>query len=299
MSIELENIVQKAILEAIETAVTRIPRDVWNALNNAYQREQCERAKEVLRTMIESVRVAAKERIPLCQDTGLPIFYIEIGEQFPVKRRVLEIVNNCVRKATELGILRPNAVDPVTNRNSGDNTGRYIPITEVSIVDGDRLRVTYIPKGGGSEYVSKLYMVSPTRGFEELVKRVLEAVVDAGPKPCPPTIVAVGIGGTADIAERVSRRLFVERRVGERHRDSRIGELEVKLLEKINSLGIGPAGLGGSVTALDLWIDYSYRHPATFAIAITFSCWALRRASIEVDRYGHIYRDPLDFWEPP
>ncbi len=299
MSLELESRLRKAVLEAIETAVTRVPRDVWEALVQAYRREHSDRAREILGTILESIKVAARDRIPLCQDTGLPVFFVEIGEEFPLKRRALDIITESVREATKLGILRPNAVDPVRNINSGDNTGRWVPLFEVQLIDGDRLKITYVPKGGGSEYVSKLHMVTPSRGLEELKKRVIDAVVDAGPKPCPPVFVSIGIAGTADMAERLSRLSLARRRVSERHRDPDVARLELELLEKVNSLGIGPAGLGGDTTALDLWIEYGHRHPATFAIAITFSCWALRRASIEIDRYGNVYRDPIDFWEPP
>ncbi len=299
MNLELETRIRKAVLEAVETAVTRVPRDVWEALVHAYQRERSDRAREILKTILESIKVAARDRIPLCQDTGLPVFFVEIGEEFPLKRRALDIIAESVREATKLGILRPNAVDSMRNINSGDNTGRLVPIFEIHLADGDRLKITYVPKGGGSEYVSKLYMVTPSRGLEELKKRVIEAVIDAGPKPCPPVFISIGIAGTADIAEKLSRLSLARRRAGERHRDPDVARLELELLEKVNALGIGPAGLGGDTTALDLWVEYGHRHPATFAIAITFSCWALRRASIEIDRYGNVYRDPIDFWEPP
>ncbi|HDJ83369.1 MAG TPA: fumarate hydratase [Desulfurococcaceae archaeon] len=292
----LYGIILNAVKEAIITALTRVPRDVYEALLSAIDRERNERAKRILSTIIESIRIAIKEQVPLCQDTGVPVFYVEVGMDFPLKIEIRDILIKAVREITYEGLMRPNAVHPFTNKNSGDNTGILFPLINIDLVPGNHIAITFLAKGGGSEYVSKLFMAPPSQGREYIKKYVLESVLEAGPKPCPPVILSIGIGGTADMAMNISRKNMIKRRIGLRHKEEDIAKIEDELLKDVNKLGIGPAGLGGDITALDVWIDYGYRHPATFAIALTFSCWCLRRAHIEIDRDGNIEYDPNDFW---
>ncbi len=292
----LAEVVERAALEAIEVAVTRVPKDVYEAIKHFAERETNPRAKRVLETMLEAIRVAAREGTPLCQDTGYPTFLVRIGSRFPSKLSALRALRKAVAEATKKGVLRPNTVDPVTNRNTGTNVGRWAPAIEVELFRGDELEVFFLPRGGGCESVSKLFTLPPSRGWEELPRVVAQSVVEAGPRPCPPTFVFIGIGGTAATASLLARRCAL-RTWGSRPRGA-LGELEENLLNALNKLGIGPAGLGGDTTVLDVRIEVGCRHPATFVAAIQFSCWALRRAHFIVGRDGSVWLDPNDFWSP-
>ncbi len=292
----LAEIVYRAALEAIETAVTRVPKDVFETLKRFAELESDARAKRVLHTMIEAVKVAAREGTPLCQDTGFPTFIVRIGSRFPAKRASLAALRKAVVEATRRGVLRPNVVDPVTNRNSGTNVGRQAPHIVIDVFRGDEIEVIFVPRGGGCEGVSKLVSLSPSQGWRGLVKAVIDAVVEAGPKPCPPVFLFVGVAGTASLASYLAT-MCVTRRCGSRA-EGVVGELEEKLLAAVNRLGIGPMGLGGRTTALDVRLCVGSRHPATFVASIQFSCWALRRARFVVGRDGSVWLDPNDFWSP-
>ena len=153
-------------------------------------------------------------------------------------------------------------------------------------------------KGGGSEAPSALYMLSPSRGSEELRRVVLRSIYEAGPRPCPPTVVGVGVGATAEMAMRLAKRALFLRRMGERSPEPRVAELEQRLLEEANALGIGPMGFGGRTTVLDVRIEYGYRHPATYAVAVLFNCWALRRASATITSRGEVHYNSDEVWIP-
>jgi tartrate/fumarate subfamily iron-sulfur-dependent hydro-lyase alpha chain len=228
------------------------------------------------------MEIACRKKRPICQDTGTPYLWLEVGEDFPVKpTRIIAAFTNALRRVTKEGYLRPNAVDPLYARNSGDNTGRYIPWIHVEPVEGDKLTVHLMTKGGGSEYPSTLIMTMPLKGFETLKQGVVDAIARAGALPCPPVIVGVAIGAGADIVMSLAKKALL-RPIGERHPDPKAARIEEELLKAINKLGIGPHGFGGKYTALDVKFDYAYRHPATFAIGIVTSCWATRRGTLEV-----------------
>lgn len=285
------------MLDAVRVAVTRVPRDVYEVLARAVERESG-LARRVLETIVESVRVAARDEVPLCQDTGVPVVFLRVGEDVRGKARLPKIVARVVRKATEMGLLRPNAVDPVSNVNTGDNTGRFFPEIYVEIVEGSDIETIFAVRGGGCEGVSRATMALPSRGWEELARFVVESVVEAGPKPCPPTFLGIGVAATMGRACVLAREALILRRCGSRNPNPFVAKLEDSLLRRINELGIGPAGLGGETTVLDVRIEYGHRHPATFAIAVAFSCWALRRARFVVSKDGSVVLDPLDFWSP-
>ncbi len=283
---DLRDSLRSFLVQLIRVATTQLPEDVVNALRRAYEIEDNPVAKKQLEAILRNVELASKLWRPICQDTGTPYFYIKLGEEFPVKAGLEEIIREAVREATKLVPLRPNAVDPFRERNSGDNTGRFIPWIEVELVPGDRLEVTYVPKGGGSEAPSTLVMASPILGPRKLRETVLRAVVEAGPKPCPPVVIGVGVAAGADIALTLAKKAAVLRPIGSRHPEPEIAELEEELLKAVNELGIGVHGFGGKVTALDLHIEYAHRHPATYAIGVVMSCWATRRASGYIDSSG-------------
>jgi fumarate hydratase subunit alpha len=282
----LEDELRKFIIELITIAETRLPLDVYQALRRAYDEEDNPVAKKHLEAILRNVELAAKLSKPICQDTGTPVFYVKMGEEFPVRSRFREIAVEAVREATRRIPLRPNAVNPIKGGNTGDNTGRFVPWFEFEIVPGDRLEVTFVPKGGGSEAPSTLRMGLPVKGLLNVWETVLNAIVEAGPKPCPPVVVGVGIAALSEQALSLAKKAALLRPIGSRHEEPEVAKLEDQLLEAINSLGIGVHGFGGKFTALDVHVEYAHRHPATYAVAVATSCWALRRASGYIDSTG-------------
>jgi len=279
-----ENII-KAVVEAIQLAVTSLPKDVVNAIREAYEREESKIAKFNLENILKSIEISKTEKIPICQDTGTITFFVEAGIKNPYLGEIREILVEATRRATREIPLRPNAVDILTNKNSGDNTGRFVPILHWELVDGSRIRIAVLPKGGGSENCSALAMLNPSEGFEGVKRFVLERVRECGGKPCPPIILGIGIGGSADLALKLAKKALF-RPLGVRHDNKRISQLEEEILEEVNSLGIGPMGMEGKTTALDVKIEYAHRHPASLPVGLIIQCWAHRKAFIEVDKKG-------------
>ncbi len=278
----------EAIVEAIKLAETRLPEDTVKALEKAYYEEQNELAKTQLGAILENIKIAEKEKLPMCQDTGLQTFFVQVGYDFPMLRELEAAIKEAVRTATEKVPLRPNAVHPFLNKNSGDNTGRFVPYIHWSFVEGDSATIHIVPKGGGSENMSGLYMLPPGVGIEGIKKTVIEHIFRSGGKPCPPTVIGVGIGGGADIALILAKKAAVLRPVGSRHNEKFVAELEEELYRMANKLGIGPMGLGGKTTVLDVHIEYAHRHPATLPVGIVTQCWANRRAKVVIKRDGSV-----------
>jgi fumarate hydratase subunit alpha len=270
------------IVEAIRLCETSLPMDVKNRLKEAYENENREVPKKILGTLLENVEVAEREGRPICQDTGVLTFYIRRGRWEEDKLR--KIIVEAVREATSKIPLRPNAMDFPSKRNSGDNTGRFIPWI-VWEPGGEDLEITVIAKGGGSEAVSGLKVLPATAGRKEVFRTVLESVAKAGARPCPPIILGVGIGPSSEIALDLAKRAVYLRPMGERHENSIIAEMEKDLLRMVNELDIGVQGFGG-VTALDVHVEYASIHPSSMAVGIVASCWALRRAVLNVYRDG-------------
>ena len=269
--------------ELLKRAATRLPEDVEEALEKAHKKESRETAKTQLAAILENIRYARKKGLPICQDTGIPIFYVGIGSKAHIDVGIIEeAVIDGVRKATKEVPLRPNAVHPLTRKNSGDNTGVGIPVLELEILKGkDYVEITVLPKGAGSENMSRLAMLKPSDGLAGLEKFVIESVAAAGGNSCPPIIVGVGIGGTADKAMMLSKKALL-RRIPSRNKDALVASLERDLLERINLLGIGPMGLGGDITALAVHAEYAFCHTASLPVAVSLQCWANRRASAKI-----------------
>lgn len=288
MTVNLTSIVERATILLLKAATTMLPPDVKEALEHARRIENNPLAIAQFDAILENVRIAKEEGIPLCQDTGLIIFYVSLGENFPLKASLHDILKAATIKATKEIPLRPNAVDIVTGRNSGDNTGRLIPWVEWELVsNSDLLEITVFPKGGGSEAPCIARVLSPAQGFKGVKKLVVDMVAEAAGKPCPPFSIGVGIGGTSDIAMKLAKKALL-RPVGVRHKESFIAKLELELLELVNLLGIGPHGVGGKTTALTVNVEYAHRHPAAFPVAVAFNCWAARRSKMRVDSNGNV-----------
>ena len=271
----------------LKQAVIYLPEDVKQTLKKAYAEETSETGKTQLKAILDNIELAEKYQAPVCQDTGTIIFYIKAGAKAKDLDKIEEALINATRRATKEVPLRPNSVDPFTQKNSGDNTGRYIPFLHWEIVPGDSLELTVMTKGGGSENVCVTGMLVPGEGIKGLKKFVVDAVISAGAKPCPPNILGVAIGGGADIAMKLAKKTLLKP-LNEPNQDPEIAKLEKEIFEAANMTGIGPMGLGGKTTVLGVHVDYAFRHPASFPAAVAFNCWAARRASARINADGTV-----------
>lgn len=283
----LQSLIEKLTVNLLWLAVTELPADVKKALQDAYMKERNPVGKIQLKAILENIQLAEEERIPMCQDTGLISFYVKASSRFRGLSKIEEALMKAVKRATVEIPLRPNAVNPFTQKNTKDNTGRYIPYIHWSIIDKDYMEITAFPKGGGSENMCVLRILKPADGLSGLKRFVIESVVDAGGMPCPPTIIGVGVGGISDVAMNLAKKALL-RPINESNPDPIIASLERDLLRAVNSTGIGPMGLGGDSTALALKIEYAHRHPASYPVAIAFQCWAARRATARIYLDGSV-----------
>jgi fumarate hydratase subunit alpha len=282
-----EKLLETVAAKLLQLAVTELPLDVKAALQRAYQEEENEVGQAQLKAILDNVKLAEKTGAPMCQDTGVVIFYVKAGSQVQGLDKIEEVLRKATAKATKEIPLRPNAVNPFTQKNTGDNTGRHIPYVHWSIVPGDTLEITVLPKGGGSENVSALGMLSPSQGAKALKKFVVDTVINAGAKPCPPTILGVAVGGGADIAMKLAKEALLKP-LNQPNPDPELAKLEQELRQAANSTGIGPMGLGGKTTVLDVKVDYAHRHPASYPVAVVVQCWAARRASARISSDGKV-----------
>ena len=221
----------------------------------------------------------------MCQDTGIQTFFVVVGVDFPYIANLKKWIKNGVRKATKDIPLRPNTVDPFSCKNHGDNTGEQMPYINWNFTDGANVKIVSFPKGGGSENMSKLGMLKPGVGIEGVKNFVVEEMVKAAGQPCPPTVVGVGIGGGADLSLKIGKKALL-RPVGVRNKDKNIAKIELELTERINASGIGPMGLGGKTTVLDVHVEIAHRHPASLPVGLVVQCWANRRAKMTIDPDG-------------
>ncbi|MBP1911429.1 fumarate hydratase [Thermococcus stetteri] len=275
------------IVDAIRLAVTTIPEDTVKALRRAYEREESEVARFNLCNVLRAIEIGRNRSIPVCQDTGTLTFFVKAGAESPYLGEIEASIIEATRRATLEIPLRPNAVDVLTNKNSGDNTGKDVPVIHWELVGGSEIQIAVLPKGGGSENCSALAMLTPAEGWEGVKRFVLERVKECGGKPCPPVILGIGVGGGADYSLTLAKKALL-RKVGERNPNERIAELEEELLEEVNSLGLGPMGMGGNTTAIDVKIEVAYRHPASFPVGLVVQCWANRRAFLRIKADGRV-----------
>jgi len=285
--LETAKIVENVAFNILKQAVIYLPEDVKQALKKAYAEETSETGKTQLKAILDNIELAEKYQAPVCQDTGTIIFYVKAGAKVKDLDKIEEALVNATQKATREVPLRPNAVDPFTQKNSGDNTGRFIPYVNWEIVPGDSLELTVMTKGGGSENVCVTGMLVPGEGIKGLKKFVVDAVIKAGAQPCPPTILGIAVGGGADISMKLAKKALL-RPLNEPNSDSELAKLEKEIFEAVNMTGIGPMGLSGKTTVLDVHVDYAFRHPASFPAAVAFNCWAARRASARINTDGTV-----------
>jgi fumarate hydratase subunit alpha len=253
-------------------------------LKHALQREEGT-AKIQIQTILDNISLAKTSSRPMCQDTGIQTFFVNVGVKFPKINMIQGWISNAVQKATKEIPLRPNTVDIFTGENHGDNTGDHIPYITWDFVEGDQVHITALPKGGGSENMSKLGMLKPGVGINGVKDFIVDEMIKAAGNPCPPTIVGVGIGGGADLALKLGKKALL-RPIGERHKNKNISSIELELIERINKSGIGPMGLGGNTTVLDVHLEIAHRHPASLPVGIAVQCWADRRAQMIINSNG-------------
>jgi fumarate hydratase subunit alpha len=282
-----QSIIENVAVKLLQLAVTELPQDVKEALQDAYHREESEAGKTQLKAILNNVELAEKTRTPMCQDTGVIIFYIKAGAQVKNLDKIEEALRNATKRATKEVPLRPNAVNPLIQKNTGDNTGRFIPFINWEIVPGNDIEITVLPKGGGSENVCALGMLSPGKGVKGLKEFVLDTIIKAGAKPCPPNVIGVAVGGGADIAMKLAKKTLL-RPLNQSNPDPELAKLEKELYEAANSIGTGPMGLGGKFTVLRVHADYAERHPASYPAAVAVQCWAARRASARIHPDGTV-----------
>lgn len=252
-----------------------LPGDVTKALGESMEREESPLGREILKQILENAEIAARERVPLCQDCGSSVVLLEVGQDVHVKGGgVYAAVEEGVRRGYTEGYLRKSMVrHPFSTRtNTKDNCP---PIIHTKIVPGDRLKIVLMPKGGGSENMSRLIMLLPAQGRQGIVDTVVKAVEEAGSNPCPPVVVGVGIGGTADKAVLLAKEALL-RSLGEPNPDSEVADLEQELLQRINATGIGPQGFGGRTTALAVHVEVFPCHIASLPVSVSIQCHSAR-----------------------
>lgn len=270
----------EAVVKMCRQAACCLPEDVAKALQSAKERETDPMACSILGLLSENQDLARREMVPICQDTGVAVYFVELGTDVRIDGDIYEILAEATERGYKEGYLRLSvARDPLFDRaNSGTNGP---PVVHLRLVPGDALRITLAPKGGGSENMSALAMLKPLAGKAGITNFVVETVKKAGGNPCPPLVIGVGLGGNFETAPYLAKKALL-REVGSKHKDPRYAEYEAELLEAVNATGVGPQGLGGRTTALAVHIETYPCHIASLPVAVNLNCHAARHAMVEL-----------------
>lgn len=251
--------------------------DVIKSFKENLEKEKSDLGKDILNILIENAQIAKDTHIPLCQDTGMAVFFVEIGQEIMIKGDTLtDAINKGVSEGYTEGYLRKSVVSPITRINTKDNTPAII---HYEMVKGDKIKIQYAPKGFGSENMSQLKMLKPSDGIEGVKEFIVKTVSEAGPNPCPPIVVGVGIGGTVDKCAQIAKKALF-RDIGNHSEDEMIADLEKEMIKKINDLGIGPQGLGGNTTALAVNIETFPTHIAGLPVVVNINCHSARHKQV-------------------
>ena len=269
--------IKDAVYELYKKAAIVLGNDVKKALEDALKVEDNELARLNIEAILKNIKLAEEKQIPMCQDTGLPVIFVKLGNVEVENLRAG--IEEGIEKATKEIPIRPNIVDPITRENTNINVGDYIPPIDIELIDEDYLEITILPKGFGSENNNAMKMALPAEGIEGIKDFVVESVLKA--KPCPPTVIGVGIGGTSDLCLKLGKKALLGE-VGKRNPDPEIAKLELEILEEINKSGIGPMGLGGKTTTLDVKILKAHTHTAGLPVGVCVQCWADRHATTKI-----------------
>jgi len=271
--------IKNAVYELYKKAAIVLGNDVKKALEDALKVEDNELARLNIEAILKNIKLAEEKQIPMCQDTGLPVIFVKLGNVEVENLRAG--IEEGIEKATKEIPIRPNIVDPITRENTNINVGDYIPPIDIELIDEDYLEITILPKGFGSENNNTMKMALPAEGIQGIKDFVVESVLKAKGKPCPPTVIGVGIGGTSDLCLKLGKKALLGE-VGKRNPDPEIAKLELEILEEINKSGIGPMGLGGKTTTLDVKILKAHTHTAGLPVGVCVQCWADRHATTKI-----------------
>ena len=271
--------IKDAVYELYKKAAIVLGNDVKKALEDALKVEDNELARLNIEAILKNIKLAEEKQIPMCQDTGLPVIFVKLGNVEVENLRAG--IEEGIEKATKEIPIRPNIVDPITRENTNINVGDYIPPIDIELIDEDYLEITILPKGFGSENNNAMKMALPAEGIQGIKDFVVESVLKAKGKPCPPTVIGVGIGGTSDLCLKLGKKALLGE-VGKRNPDPEIAKLELEILEEINKSGIGPMGLGGKTTTLDVKILKAHTHTAGLPVGVCVQCWADRHATTKI-----------------
>ena len=282
----MEKKVEEAVVELLRKAVNVLDEDYIATLSEAMRATKGEIGRSQLLSILKDVDLAKANSEPMCQDTGVVAFMVKLGDGFPIRSKLKEVLERATKRATKEIPLRPNAVD-MFKGNSGDNTGKHVPLIYIELVEGDSLEITALPKGGGSSNVAAQSMITPGLGLKGVKQFVIESVAKAGSLGCPPYFIGVGIGGGEDYSMVLAKKALLKP-FGIRDPDPNVAALEEELLKKVNELGIGVMGLGEGPTALDLHVEMAARHPASLPVGVVFSCWACRHAKGIITNDGKV-----------
>jgi len=276
-TIKAADIVPK-VADMIRHASVFLPDDVKEAFRERMASESTPAAKEIFRQLLENSDMAEETGLPLCQDCGLAVFFVDIGEDVVVEGSLKDAVTQGMVEGYDKGYLRKSSCDPMTRANTGDNTPAII---HFDFVPGDKIKIAFMAKGGGSENMSRVTMLAPAQGWEGIKKFVINRVAEAGPNPCPPTVIGIGIGGTFERAPILAKRSLM-RPLSGKHPDPKIAAFEEELLTAINKLGIGPMGLGGNTTCLGVKIEMAPCHLASLPLAVNVQCHSIRHEEVVI-----------------
>jgi fumarate hydratase subunit alpha len=286
-----DELIEEVTVRLLKTAATSLPPDILEALEKASRTETDPVAKVQLETILKNVELGGMRLLPMCQDTGLPLFYVS-GQ---CDEGIIPAIRRGVERATRTIPLRPNVVNPITRMNGGNNLGDMMPLIHFEPAGHEHLDITLMMKGAGSENMSALRMMNPTQGVKGIKEFILDTVVAGGGKPCPPVIVGVGVGGTADLACHLAKKALL-RPLNRHSENEALRQIETEMTEALNRTGIGPMGLGGNNTVLGVSIESASCHTASLPVAISLQCWAARRASVRIFPDGRAVFSTEGFW---
>lgn len=271
--------ITEAVKDLCIKANIYLGEDVKQSIGEYETKEKNELGKNVLNILIQNYKIAEEKQMPICQDTGMAVFFVKVGQTVLIDgQNITDAINEGVRQGYVDGYLRKSVVDPISRVNTKDNTPAII---HYDMVEGDKIYIEFAPKGFGSENMSKLKMLKPSDGIDGIKKFIIDTVKEAGPNPCPPIVVGVGIGGTVEKCAQIAKKALL-RDLGEHNEDNNIKMLEIDILREINKLGIGPQGLGGNTTALAVNIESFPTHIAGLPVVVNINCHASRHKSIEI-----------------
>ena len=287
----LKKIVEDTAVELLRIAATEFPVEYVEVMKKHMESMEGEVGKAQLKNILEDTDLAREGSLPMCQDTGVVAFKVKVGDEFPLRSELREILIEATKKATQQVPLRPNAVD-MFNGNTGNNVGLngYVPIIYWDMVPGSDLKITALPKGGGSSNVAAHRMLKPGLGLKGVKQFVVEALANAGSLGCPPYFVGVGVGGGEDICMKLAKDALIKP-FGVRSSDPKVAAIEEELLGKLNELQIGAMGLGEGPSVLDVHVEFAARHPASLPVGVVISCWALRHAKATISADGKVSID--------